>query len=290
MKRIFALAVLLVSVASFVLVRAQQTAGVASNPLGGPISASSTNCSVAQSCVWMRLPFNASVAAVNVTGTFSETLLVEQSGDGGNTFSTAATLTAAGLTTYSVSGMTDFRVRCSSFVSGTAFVNLNVGASGGGTSNISQWGGASVTAAVSGASDAISSAGAGPIIVPFLTEFNGVSWDRYFYCPNTATFSVVSTVTQVVALSGTTKIRVCSTTFFPSTATAGSVDLVYGTGASCGTGTTTLTGAATLPAAAVVSIPLSIPSTGPLITPAGQALCVRTVTSTVAGFLTWVQY
>jgi len=123
-----------------------------------------------------------------------------------------------------------------------------------------------------------------------LLQFNGSTWDRYFYCPNTATFSAASTVTQVVAISGTTKIRVCSATLFPSTSTAGTADIVYGTGASCGTGTTTLTGAITLPAAAVVSIPLSIPSTGPLITPAGQALCVRTVTSTVNGFLTWTQY
>jgi len=134
-----------------------------------------------------------------------------------------------------------------------------------------------------------SSAGTSPGLTGLL-EFNGSTWDRYFYCPNTATFSVVSTVTQIVPISGTTKIRVCSATFFPSTSTAGSIDLVYGTGASCGTGTTTLTGAVTLPAAAVVSIPLSIPSTGPLITPAGQALCVRTVTSTVNGFLTWAQY
>jgi hypothetical protein len=272
MKRTFAIVILLLAIASFLLVQAQQTVGVATNPLGGPISASSTNCSVAQACVWMRLPFNVGSISVNIIGTFSETLQVEESNDGGSTFVNVASLSSAGLTTYEIAGMSDFRIRCSSFVSGIAFINMQAGLA-------------------AGAAHASSDAASNSVLPSFGTfAFNGATWDRYFYCPNTATFSVVSTVTQVVALSGTTKIRVCSTTFFPSTATAGSVDLVYGTGSSCATGITTLTGAATLPAAAVVSIPLSISSTGPLITPAGQALCVRTVTSTVAGFLTWVQY
>lgn len=121
--------------------------------------------------------------------------------------------------------------------------------------------------------------------------FNGTTWDKMFYCNNSATFSVASTTTQVVALSGTTKIKVCSFDFNPSTATAGSVDLVYGTGANCATGITTLTGAYTLPAAALVDItPSTLGNYGALITPAAQALCVRTVTSTVNGFVTWAQY
>ena len=120
--------------------------------------------------------------------------------------------------------------------------------------------------------------------------FNGASYDRNFYCPNTSTFSVASTTTQVVALSGSTKIRVCSVSLNPSTTTAGSVDLVYGTGSNCATGITTLTGAFTLPASAVVNIPVPLTSNGPLITPAAQALCVRTATATVNGFITWAQY
>lgn len=120
--------------------------------------------------------------------------------------------------------------------------------------------------------------------------FNGTTQDRQFYCPNTSTFSVASTTTQFVAASGATKVRICSFSFNPSTTTAGSVDIVYGTGANCGTGTTTLTGAYTLPASAVVNIgPVGL-GNGPLITPASQAVCVRTVTATVNGFFTWGQW
>lgn len=121
--------------------------------------------------------------------------------------------------------------------------------------------------------------------------FNGTAWDRGITCPNTTTFSVASTVTQVVPASGSTKVRICSVDFNPATATAGSVDLVYGTGVNCGTGTTTLTGAYTLPAAAIVDItPSTLGPQSPLTTPASQAVCVRTVTSTVNGFVVWEQH
>jgi hypothetical protein len=121
--------------------------------------------------------------------------------------------------------------------------------------------------------------------------FNGSTWDRSLTCPNTSTFSVVSTTTQVIAASGSTKIRICSFDINPATVTAGSTDIVYGTGANCGTGTTTLTGAYTLPAAAVVDItPATLSSTSPLTTPASQAVCVRAVTSTVNGFIVWEQH
>jgi hypothetical protein len=121
--------------------------------------------------------------------------------------------------------------------------------------------------------------------------FNGTTWDRTITCPNTSTFSVVSTTTQVIAASGSTKIRICSFDINPATVTAGTTDIVYGTGANCGTGTTTLTGAYTLPAAAVVDItPSTLSASSPLTTPASQAVCVRAVTSTVNGFIVWEQH
>lgn len=123
-----------------------------------------------------------------------------------------------------------------------------------------------------------------------LVRWGGTAYDSEIYCPNTTPFSVASTITQLVAISASTKIRVCGVVFFPSTSTAGSVDVVYGTGSNCGTGTTTLTGAVTLPAAAVTSVSVPIASNGPLVTPAAQALCVRTVTSTVAGYVSWEQH
>lgn len=122
------------------------------------------------------------------------------------------------------------------------------------------------------------------------TLFNGATWDRQISCPNTTPFSVASTITQIVAISASTKVRVCGVVFFPTTSTAGSVDLVYGTGSNCASGTTTLSGAVTLPASAVTSVSVPIASNGPLTTPAAQALCVRTVTSTVAGYVSWEQH
>ena len=122
-------------------------------------------------------------------------------------------------------------------------------------------------------------------------KFNGVTWDRDFYCNNSNAFSVTSTTTQVVAASGSTKIRICSFDINPSTVTAGSTDIVYGTGVNCATGLTTLTGAYTLPAAAVVDItPSTLGPGAALITPASQAVCVRAVTSTVNGFVVWAQF
>src|SRR6267154_6282448 len=124
------------------------------------------------------------------------------------------------------------------------------------------------------------------VFYPYL--FNGTFWDRSITCPNTSTFSVTSTITQVIPLIALAKIRICSFDINPSTVTAGSTDIVYGTGANCGTGTTTLTGAYTLPAAAVVDItPSTLGATSPLTTPQSQAVCVRAVTSTVNGFIVW---
>lgn len=99
------------------------------NAANGNISASSTNCtSVPLSCVWEQpLPPNANISTVAITGTFSETLLVELSNNSGQTFSTSATLSAVGTTTYNTNGFTDIRVRCSAYVSGTAVVTISTG-------------------------------------------------------------------------------------------------------------------------------------------------------------------
>jgi hypothetical protein len=142
MKKLLILAfVLLCAVPSF----AQQKSP--SNPVGGNLTASSTNCTVAQSCVWQQLPNNANTAAVTLAGTFSETLLVEKSADGGNTFVLVDTLSAAGVTSYSVAGMTDIRVRTSAFVSGSAAVTINTGLNTGQTGPAGPAGSSGSTAA-----------------------------------------------------------------------------------------------------------------------------------------------
>lgn len=96
--------------------------------VGGNISASSTNCTTSFSCVWeSALPANAGTTTINIAGTFSATLLVEESNNGGQSWSTAATLSSVGTTTYSTNGFTDIRVRCSAFTSGSAAVTISTG-------------------------------------------------------------------------------------------------------------------------------------------------------------------
>src|SRR5271154_5144149 len=85
---------------------AQSLQGVASNPVGGNISATSSNCSVIYSCLWQNaLPINAGTTSVNVSGTFSATLTVEVSNAGsGGPFTSLGTITSPGTTTYSTNG------------------------------------------------------------------------------------------------------------------------------------------------------------------------------------------
>jgi hypothetical protein len=81
-----------------------------------------------------------------------------------------------------------------------------------------------------------------------------------------------ATTTQLVAISGSTKVYV--TSFDVIAGGTGNITFVYGTGASCGTGTTSLTGAYNLVAQA--GIAKGDGSGAILVTPSGQALCVTT--------------
>jgi hypothetical protein len=125
------LAALLLVVAGWAAppLRAQSPKGL-SNPFGGAITAASTNCSVAQSCVWMQLPPNTGSVSVTTGGVFSQTLTVEESPDGGNTWTSPGTITTAGINVYGAVSMTDFRVRCSAFTSGLATINLQASTAG----------------------------------------------------------------------------------------------------------------------------------------------------------------
>jgi hypothetical protein len=94
---------------------------------GGNITATSANC-IPTACVGIGLPTpESSIITVGVTGTFSATLAVEESQDGGTTFTSAGTaITSTGTTTYFIAGFTQFRVRASAYSSGNAGVNLQV--------------------------------------------------------------------------------------------------------------------------------------------------------------------
>lgn len=102
-----------------------------------------------------------------------------------------------------------------------------------------------------------------------------------------------ATTTQLVALSGTTNIYVCSYQAVAGAGTNPSFQFVYGTGASCGTGTTSLTGAM------ATGVTVSATAPGPIFessggntmlkTAAGNALCVTTG-GTTPNFQGWVSY
>ena len=96
-----------------------------------------------------------------------------------------------------------------------------------------------------------------------------------------------ATTTQLVALSGSTKIYV--TSFDAIAGGTGNITFVYGTGSSCGTGTTSLTGAYNLTAQAGIAKGNGL---GPvLVVPAGNALCVTTSAAVqMSGSVAYTQF
>lgn len=99
--------------------------------------------------------------------------------------------------------------------------------------------------AIDGASNAgaglpVLGAGSGYYQPVWPLHFNGATWDRDFVCAQSAPVSTAGAGTaQIIALSGTTVIRVCHVSL--SWDAAVDFRLVYGTGANCGTGTTNMT-------------------------------------------------
>lgn len=96
-----------------------------------------------------------------------------------------------------------------------------------------------------------------------------------------------ATTTQIVALSGSTKIYV--TSFDVIAGGTGNVSFVYGTGSNCGTGTTALTGVYPLTAQAGIAKGSGL---GPvLVVPAGNALCVTTSAAVqMSGSVSYTQF
>jgi hypothetical protein len=93
-----------------------------------------------------------------------------------------------------------------------------------------------------------------------------------------------ATTTQLVALSGSTKIYV--TAWDVIAAGTGNIQLEYGTGTNCGTGTTALTGNYNLTAQQGIAKGNGL---GPvLVVPAGNALCA--LTSAAVGMYGSVSY
>lgn len=129
---------------------------------------------------------------------------------------------------------------------------------------------------------------AGTALSPRVSEyvFNGATWDRKFTCNTFAPISVTAgNTTQIVGLSGTTVIRVCSVTV--SISSTGTFTLLSGTGTNCGTPANS-TGA--MPLTAGVPANLHFGSDGAYRGTAGGEFCVAAATGNVTGFAMVAQY
>jgi len=117
--------------------------------------------------------------------------------------------------------------------------------------------------------------------------FNGSTWDRAFTCASQASATITAgSTTQIVALSGSTNIRVCS--YQVGIATTGTFKFVSGTGSNCGTGTADITPATNLIAGNVVAV--SAGNNSIFRAGASNALCVAAVTGNVQVFVSYAQF
>jgi hypothetical protein len=120
-------------------------------------------------------------------------------------------------------------------------------------------------------------------------KFNGTSWDRDFTCTTTATISVTGgSTTELVALTASQVIRVCSFSISMAAAGAGTAAFVYGTGTNCGTGQTAITG--TVPMAANQNIWQTQANGSLFRTASANALCLTAGTNAVTGYLAYAKY
>ncbi len=114
------------------------------------------------------------------------------------------------------------------------------------------------------------------------------SWQPEFACTSSAVVNVsAAATTEIVALTASQSIRVCS--FVISGDTAATVaTFVRGTGSNCGTGTTSITGAMRLADEGNISLSAS---RGALFeTTSGTALCLTAATGAVTGFVTYAKF
>ena len=219
MKRIFFLIALLLCAAR---IEAQGTVPITQTLFTGTISASSAACATANSCSWIKLQIDRGTTVVTIAGTFSATLVVEASADGGSTFTTFGTFTTVQTALpFSTAGFTDIRVRASSYVSGVAYATLSVGqavtAGSGATGNIP------------GISDPCNSPGVLKSSVPIAITtaattslVAGVAGKSIYVCGFDLTISQVITTANIFTLEYGTQGGPCTT---PTVLTGG-----YGTG------------------------------------------------------------
>lgn len=117
--------------------------------------------------------------------------------------------------------------------------------------------------------------------------FNGSTWDRSYACTNTAAISVsAAATTEIIALTASTKIRICSGLL--SISLTGTATIVQGTGTNCGTGQAGLTGAINLTTA--TPVPFNGGSSPLLQATTANAVCITAATGNVTGWFTYAKF
>jgi hypothetical protein len=107
---------------------AQQIGSTNSNPLGGNLTVQDAGtCSTSGSFLWQHLPINAATTTVNLSGTFSGTLTIRLSNNGGTSWTTNTTVTSIGTTSISTNGFTDICADVTTFTSGSFGVTITTG-------------------------------------------------------------------------------------------------------------------------------------------------------------------
>lgn len=114
--------------AGLIAISNAQQGGSYSNPIQANISvADAGTCSTTNSFAWQHLPSTAGITTLNLAGTFTATVTVRESNNGGATWTTITTLAVAGTTTYGTNGFTDFCADVTAFTSGTVQVSISTG-------------------------------------------------------------------------------------------------------------------------------------------------------------------
>lgn len=244
------------------------------SPAYGNITAQGSTCATANACITLHLPSpNVASIGIQATGTFSLTAQVEGSQDNGATWGSVqanplpngtpvTSFTGTGNWVVSGAGLTDIRVRCSAFSSGTLTAILQPSFAVPVLSDvhaIAGIGASTVTAADSIANTAITSLTSAiqPLWVG-ASIWNGTTWDRL--AGDTKGLQVhgtrnginclvaVSTATTIQAVGGSCvapgaglSIYITDIEFGTSAAAGTAADsfptLKSGTGGTCGSGT-----------------------------------------------------
>lgn len=140
----------------------------------GTITTNGATCAVTNACIVLHMATSNVGYSVTVTGTWTGTLTVEQSGDNQTTWTSATTTTGNTLYTSALlPGITDARVRSSAAMTGTATITIT--ASGPATiNNITQTGGTTGISSLTSTNSGLSGAAViYPNAAPYNITFDG---------------------------------------------------------------------------------------------------------------------